>query len=169
MNDEMYERFLHLLMKTQKSIFGYILSMMPHHSVAEDILQETIMIMWRKFPEYQHGTNFKAWGFKIARLNVMKFHRDSRNRRMKFSTEALENITAAHDSTKNSNDVIALLNDCIGKLNERDKKLIEMRYCDQMKIKQIALILQRPIYGMYKAMAKVHHLLSRCIDKEISR
>lgn len=168
-HDDLYERFLHLLVQNQRNIFGFILSMVPQHSVAEDLLQETIMVMWRKFSTFQSGTNFKAWAFQIAKLHILKWREKSKNNRVKFSTEALESIdiVSKSDSFKHEDDLLEALKDCMEKLNVEDKCLIEMRYFDRMKIKQIALTLKRPIHGMYKTMARVHHLLCLCISEAI--
>ena len=50
------EEFVRLLMAHERQIFTYILTLLPHVADAEDVLQETSIVLWRKFPEYQAGT-----------------------------------------------------------------------------------------------------------------
>lgn len=166
--DKKYELFLRLLMQNQKSLFGFILSMIPHQPTAEDLLQETIMVMWRKFDEYRPNTNFRAWGFKIAKFNILQFHSRTKNSRVIFSTEALDNIAATREAPLSNDRSLDAIIHCIEKLTTKDKRLIEMRYFDQMKIKQIAASLQRPIHGMYKTMGRIHHLLQQCLARAIA-
>ena len=65
-----YEAFLQLLTANQSRIMGFILAMVPNRSVADDILQETTLLMWEKFKNFQDGTNFTAWGISIAKNKI---------------------------------------------------------------------------------------------------
>ncbi len=42
---------------------------------AEDVLQETLLLAWRKFPAYQPGTNCRAWLFRILRFCAQRYRR----------------------------------------------------------------------------------------------
>jgi RNA polymerase sigma-70 factor (ECF subfamily) len=44
-----------------------------------------------------------------------------------------------------------------------------MRYNKGMTIKAIASQLNRPVQGMYKAMARLQDTLQRCIEKELAK
>ena len=59
--DEKTERFLHLLTENQGRIYAHVLSLSPHRSDADDIMQDTITVMWRKFGDYStyNGTVVK--------------------------------------------------------------------------------------------------------------
>ena len=46
--------------------------MVPNRSEAEDILQETNLILCQKANEYDPSGHFQGWAFKIARFQVMK-------------------------------------------------------------------------------------------------
>ena len=56
--DSRYEDFLTLFRSNESRIFGFILAFLPNFAKAEDILQETMIVMWRKFNEFQKDTNF---------------------------------------------------------------------------------------------------------------
>src|SRR5262245_63568369 len=72
------ERFLRLLLAHQRRIFAYVLALVPHWSDAEDIVQETCAVLWRKFDEFVPGTDFNAWALSIARYQVMNFRKKQR-------------------------------------------------------------------------------------------
>ncbi|MCK5000630.1 MAG: hypothetical protein KAS23_13890, partial [Anaerohalosphaera sp.] len=65
--------FFHLFMTHRKSLYAFILASIHNYSDADDILQETATVMWRKFSGFEQGTDFVAWGITIARLRVLKF------------------------------------------------------------------------------------------------
>lgn len=55
----------------QAALLAYILTLYPDRSEAHDILQETNVVLWQKVGEFQVGTNFKAWAFRIAYLQTL--------------------------------------------------------------------------------------------------
>ncbi len=52
-NNKKTKIFLSLLMANQRRINSYILSVVPNFSDADDIMQETISVMWRKFDRFE--------------------------------------------------------------------------------------------------------------------
>lgn len=54
------EEFTRLLVQNQKRIMGLILALVPNGPDADDILQETCAVLWRRFVEFEPGTNFST-------------------------------------------------------------------------------------------------------------
>jgi len=46
----------------QKGIYAFILFLLISPSDADDILQETLTVMWKKFDEFESGTSFCGLG-----------------------------------------------------------------------------------------------------------
>src|SRR3954471_22737634 len=63
--------FAALLARHHVALMGFVLSLVPSWSDAEDIVQEASALMWRKFGDFEPGTNFLAWACQIARFLVM--------------------------------------------------------------------------------------------------
>ena len=164
-----YEYFLRLFMANQDRIFGFVLTMVPDHAYADDIMQETIMTMWRKFGDFEPETNFAAWGIAIARYNILKFREKHRTSSVMFSSEALQHImSSAGEVFDELDDRLVALQGCLEKLNEKDGNLIKMRYGTDLTVKAIAQKVGRPVGGMYKAMARIHNLLQQCINRTLT-
>ena len=66
--------FIGEITRIQSQLRAYIISLMPGASGAEDVLQETNLVLWKKRAKFEQGTNFRAWVCAIARLEV-KAHR----------------------------------------------------------------------------------------------
>ena len=136
--------------------------MVGDQNATDDLLQDTTLVMWRKFGEFEVGTNFTAWGIKVARFNVLKYREKQRFSRVQFSTQALEAIAAERDIFETQNNRLQALEVCVEKLPERDRAVLRMRYRGQMPIRSVAEKLGRSVQGMYKSMARIHALLERC-------
>jgi len=67
--------FMGLLVSNQRCIWAFILSLIPSKVDAEDVLQETLLEMWRKFDTFEIGTDFVAWGVTVAKYKVFEFRK----------------------------------------------------------------------------------------------
>src|SRR6476620_1570072 len=86
--------FLELYSHNYPRLQFYLTTLLPIAEDAADVLQETSLVLWKKFDTYTTGTNFFAWACKIARLQALK-HRERRGKAaMAFSDELLDTLAA---------------------------------------------------------------------------
>lgn len=164
-----YEHFLRLFRANEDRLFGFILKLLPNFAVAEDIMQETMMTMWRKFDEFSDGTSFAAWGMKIARYKIMEFHHQNRRPGVVYlGQEILSELTLDDGPGKLENTYLEALHGCVDKLKDQNLKLITLRYSRQQSVRQIAEQLSVSVNVVYKAMAKIHFMLQQCIEKAMA-
>jgi Sigma-70 region 2 len=62
--------FITLFLKSQRRIFAYILTLLPHQADAEDVLQEVSVTLWERFDENDPPEDFISWGCRIAYHNT---------------------------------------------------------------------------------------------------
>src|SRR5215216_672186 len=60
------KRLMALMTRHQRQIFAYIYTLVPDRHDAEDLLQETSVVICEKFDEFTPGTDFVAWACQIA-------------------------------------------------------------------------------------------------------
>src|SRR5579862_676273 len=63
---ESRKHLMALMTRHQRQIFSYIYALVPNRYDAEDLLQETSVVICEKFHEFEEGTDFVAWGCQIA-------------------------------------------------------------------------------------------------------
>jgi RNA polymerase sigma-70 factor (ECF subfamily) len=158
------EDFVRLLMANERRIFAYVLALMPNAADAEDVLQETSIVLWRKFPEYQPGSNFTSWAYQIAH-NIVRNKRAKQHRcRVKFDEELLAAV--ADDAECMSEELDfgrSVLVECMNELPPGDRELLALRYEVGATIKSVAAAVGRSAEGMYKAMRRIHDVLHDCV------
>ncbi len=71
------EEFVRLLMANERRLLAYILTLLPHVADAQDVLQETSIVLWRKFGEYRPGSDFTAWAYRVAHNMVRNYRAKS--------------------------------------------------------------------------------------------
>lgn len=143
--------------------------MIPNRDDADDIFQETVLVMWSKFDSFERGTSFTAWGIKIAKYKILQAHRRTARRSFQFSQAALQSLQNKSDHfVKHIERRMQALRKCIRKLNKRNYELIQMRYENELTIKSIAKRLGRSVQSIYKRMARINDSLIRCIRRTLT-
>ena len=166
--DQDGELFTRLLLQNQKRIWGLILSLIPRGSDADDVMQETCAVLWRKFNQFQPGTDFGAWALRVARFQLMSHYNKRRRAQAHLSEEVVEALaeTLADRKWEDSERSVAL-NDCLHKLKDREMDLIQRRYTAQDKIEDIAKGLGTTVHAVYKALARLQVRLMGCVEREM--
>ena len=158
--------FFGLFMTSQKSIYAFILASVRNFDDANDILQDTATIMWRRFHTFHTDTSFEAWGISIARNLIKQYFRARKRARLQFDQDLIEEITKTTLSKIDFLDKrLEALKKCCERLTQSNRNLLDMRYSKTMTVKEIADVLGKPVQGMYKVFARLQDSLQRCIDR----
>src|SRR5947199_9417722 len=75
------------LRQHQSRLYGYIHSLVRDLNDADDLFQQTTLMLWKKFGEFERERSFFAWACGIARFEVANFLRSRGNRRLYFSDD----------------------------------------------------------------------------------
>ena len=165
-NSSRTEHFLRLMMSSHGRIYSFILTMVPNWTDADDLMQETIMVMWRKYDNYKPGTSFVSWGLQIAKYEIINSYKKKDKRKALFREEVEKAIMEHAESINNEVDArLRALNFCFEKLDKFSQKLIKMHYEQDMSIKKLAVTYGKTVQSIYKNLNKVYDILLRCIRK----
>ena len=162
--------FLRLLMSHQRQIYAFLLGMVPDRHDADDLFQETILLMWAKFDQFDRGTHFTAWGIAMAKYTVLAARKKHARRGRQFSETVQDLLQKQADQvfTRFDRRVDALKN-CVGKLSDGDSELIRLRYEEEIAVRTIAAQRGHTLQSVYKRLARIHAMLLRCVQRALSR
>jgi RNA polymerase sigma-70 factor (ECF subfamily) len=164
-----YEYFLRLFRTNEDRLFGFILKLLPNFAIAEDILQETMMTMWRKFDDFEEGSSFASWGIQIARFKILEYHHRGRQPGViHFSDDILNRLSDDQGPGKMESSYLEALQGCVDKLRDQNRNIVKLRYSQEMSIRQIANELSVSANVVYKSISKIHYLLQQCIEKTLA-
>jgi RNA polymerase sigma-70 factor, ECF subfamily len=162
------DRFMDLVTRHQGRLFGYIYALVPNVNDTQDLHQQTLMILWRKFSQYQEGTNFLAWAMRIAQIEVMRFRRSQPAGRVLLSDEVLSQVVESQ-SRRTAEPAAelrqALLERCIDKLGIVDRELLDESYRRDCRIKDIAAQLGRSSQSICNSLRRIRRELLKCVDR----
>lgn len=155
-----------MLVQHQPRIYAYIRSLVPERSAAEDVFQETCVVLWEKFGKYDPQQSFLNWALGIARYEVLAYHRDRSRSRLRFTDDELELLASdAAERCEDLSDLRTALDHCLAKLPEHARKLLALRYQPDADVQQIAAELKRPVNTIYSMLKRLRVQLHGCIER----
>src|SRR5260370_36572856 len=80
----------------QGRLYGYIHSLARDFNDSDDLFQQTALILWKKFDEFDRQRSFFSWACGIARLEVINFLGSRARRRLYFSDDLNLLLIEAH-------------------------------------------------------------------------
>ena len=162
------EQFVQLLTIHKRQLFGYIFALVHSIADAEDVFQQTSVVLWEKFGDFEPGTDFAAWATSIARFKAIDFLRSQRRERACFSPSVLEQLAEQAQERSEIGEARAIaLEACRQKLSAADQRILSACYADGVKIKEAAGKLNRPIGSVYDSLSRIRKALFDCIERSL--
>lgn len=164
------EEFVRLLAQNQRRIFLYVMTLVPNFTEAEEIIQETNLVLWREFGQFQVGTNFAAWACKVAFHQVLGYRKRQQRDRLQFSPAFLEAVAGeAADQAEQLDSRSEALTGCLDKLPPLQRDLLRLRYGDEQPIEAIARQVGRTVEAVYRALSRIRYTLHECVSQTLAR
>jgi RNA polymerase sigma-70 factor (ECF subfamily) len=161
------ELFVRHLSEHQSRLYACILSLLADPHAANDVLQDTNVVIWRKAAEYVEGTSFWAWVHRIAHFEVLAYRKRRQRDRHIFDDRLLASIAAEvarHGETMDSD--LAALYRCMDKLSQLDQELVRGRYTPGGSVKRLADLWGKSAGAISQALYCIRAELAECIERE---
>src|SRR5947208_12288757 len=122
--------FAEHLRRSQTRLYGYIHSLVRDLNDADDLFQQTSLILWKKFDEYDPRRSFFSWACGVARFEVINFVRTRSRQRLYFSDDLSLLLIEAQAAMSDEElvDRRDALAQCVEKLRQRDRELLAECY-----------------------------------------
>lgn len=167
-NDRSTKRFVSLLAQHERTLTGYVLSLVPNWSDADDILQETKLRLWEQFGDYDPSKDFGAWARSIAHYHVLTYRKRSNRQSARFTGDFVELVAAEARTVIAEADLRhLLLADCLAALTDASRKLLVLCYASNKSVKDVAIMLGRSVRGLQRAVATLRKTLQQCIEDRL--
>jgi RNA polymerase sigma-70 factor, ECF subfamily len=162
-SDDFMERFV----AAQSQMYGYIATLLPNRADADDLFQQTSLILWKKREQYDPARNFASWACGIAHNEVRNFLRQGSRRGAYLSDALMEKLADLRHSMADRVAVqLQQLAECMKKLSAEQRELLEQCYMDDQSIKAIAKQRQVEPGTLYKRLDRIRWSLMDCINAD---
>jgi RNA polymerase sigma-70 factor (ECF subfamily) len=157
--------------RARTAVFAQLLAGIGSFHDAEDVLQEVAVSVAKNYGNYDSSRPFIAWALGIARNHMLMYFRRYQRSRLVFNDELLASIGQQIEimAENNPDHRHEALHHCINKLDDRRRRLIEMRYSSGMRLAEIADALGKSIAAVKGSLHRVRKVLEDCVSLGVSR
>ena len=164
-------RFAELLRANQSRLLGYIHSIVRDTNDADDLFQQTAVILWNKFADYDAGRSFLAWACGVARLEASNFIRSRSRKKLYLSDDLNLLLIEAFDEVdeRQDEDEREALSQCVGKLRERDRELLLSCYAGEQGVTEVADRMGRSSQSVHNSLRRIRQALYECVRTTLAQ
>ena len=161
--------FVGQISRVQRALYAFVFSLLRHAADADDVLQETNLVLWRKCGEYQPGTDFLAWAFRVAHFQVLAHRKRGQRAREHFDDDLLAQLAAeAEEHRADFEPRRRALTECLQKLPDAQRSLIARRYEPEGCVNDLAAERGSTPKAVSELLRRIRHTLLHCIERNLA-
>ena len=140
-------------MPHSRSLLRFACRLTPHdQAAAEDLVQETLLQAWRKFHQFEAGTNARAWLFRIL---VNAGNGRIRKERARLRTVPIADTHPAASSDRDAIEVTQALD----QLSVEHRAVLMLSVVEGFTSREVAEILQIPQGTVMSRLSRAREVL----------
>lgn len=153
-----------------RSLFGYLLTLSPDRQLAEEILQDTLVAVWRNAGSYAGRSSVKTWVFGICRRQA---HNALRRRNVPLTDEVPSDTLPATDPGPEETLLTGVrrqeLADRIGGLSPLHREALVLFFFEGLSYEETAEVAGVPVGTVKSRLSNAKRALRNAMQKEKER
>ncbi len=163
--------FVTQITRVQRQLHAFILSMVWNATEADDVLQQTNLVLWEKSAEFDASRPFLPWAMQFAQWQAMAWLKSHRRQQQRLVIDdALAKLMAdeavaeeqAFEARRNA------LASCLQKLRPEQRELIARRYEPEASVNSLAEVVGVTAKALSDRLRRIRHALLECIRKTVA-
>lgn len=164
--------FERLVRRYQRRLFAVLVRRLGRRSDAEDVLQNTFLLAWRKLDQFRGEARFSTWLTRIAMTQATSFgrrldarsppqsldQRESKGATVTAPTPDPSEAAAARDESARRE---GLVRDAIGQLPPDQRDVVVLKEFDNRSYEEIASIIDCPVGTVRSRLHRARQELAR--------
>ena len=147
-------------------LYRFLLRFVKTEAQAEDLVNETFIDVWRSAGKFEGRSQVSSWILSIGRNKAISLMRKRSDAELNDEyASGLEDESDTPEVSTLKLDKAALMRQCIDKLSDEHREVIDLVYYQEKAIKEIAIILSVPENTVktrvFHARKKLSDLLSK--------
>jgi RNA polymerase sigma-70 factor (ECF subfamily) len=161
------EELVSLMTQFQGRLYAYILSLIGDADAANDVLQETNVVLWKESRQFTPGSNFKAWSFRVAHFQCMAHRQRKLRDRILFSDEVLTALAIeSRELDDRYEERAAALGRCLERIHARSRAALRLRYAEDLAVIDVATRMNRTSNAISQLLFRARQWLIECVKHD---
>ena len=160
-----------MLLAYRDVLFSYIMALVRDVSEAEELFQETALVILNKEKEGIQVKHFGSWSREIARRKILEYWNAGKTRKARFlSAEALDALDTEFNRRDEAGgerigELLQRLKQCIRELPEHLRRCIDFRYSHGLSFREIGKKLRRSAGTAQVMLSRIRQKLLDCVER----
>jgi RNA polymerase sigma-70 factor (ECF subfamily) len=161
--------FVTQITRCQRQLHAFILSMVWNPAEADDVLQETNLVLWEKVAEFDGDRQFLPWAMRFAQFQALAWLKRRRRQQRLVFDDDLARLLAdeAAQEERAFEDRRHALASCLQKLPTEQRDLIARRYEPEGSVSAMAADAGTTPKAVSDRLRRIRHALLQCIQRTL--
>ncbi len=151
-----------------RRLLAYALALANRQEVAEDLVQDALLVAHRDLAKFDSSRDFGAWARGIVRMKYLEWARTSRV--MHLDPSVLESMEAEHRAwdqalEEGRQDVLEAVRACLRLLSAHLGHTVELFYAEKRSCAEIAVRLGTTEVVVRKRLQRARESLADCVRR----
>jgi RNA polymerase sigma-70 factor (ECF subfamily) len=136
--------FNELLDMYQERLYWHIRKIVITHENADDVLQNTFIRVYKNIQNFEEKSSLHTWMFRIAYNESIRYLEKNAKKGYENNNEFFEDSIQilTEDTYFNGEEIQIKLHKIIEGFTEKQKRVFQMKYFDDLSFKEIAVLLK---------------------------
>ena len=162
------DAFMRLVFESERELLRYVMAVVPDRADARDVVQETLIALWKKRDQYDPAFPFVPWACRFA-INEIRLHRrrESRwrwiqdDRLIEMLFQRREALAPQLDRRREH------LRSCLETLPRRQRSVVEGYYLHEEDVDELAERINASVDAVYKILQRTRQALYECVTRAL--
>lgn len=172
-SDDKRDRVLKAALECRTELVAYARSLLGNYAAADDVLQEAMLVVVKKYDQFQEGTSMLAWCRSIVRIEVLRAkqrHQRERTLAERLLDDAIDaafdefQAARRHDEAEPWREALWR---CLERVPERGQGVLRARFADELSYQQIGERLGMTIEAVRKSLFRLKKQVRSCVETSL--
>ena len=151
-------------------LVAYARAVLGNYTAAEDVVQEAMLVVMKKFDQFQEGTSMLAWCRAIVRLEVLRVKQQDRRERTLAERLLDDAVDAAFEEFQRAQrrdeaeSWRHALEHCLRRVPPRGRRVLKARFVDELSYQQIGERVGMTLEAVRKALFRIKRHIRLCVE-----
>jgi RNA polymerase sigma-70 factor (ECF subfamily) len=166
---DLHEEFMKRFIGAEPKLRSFALACGLPVGRVDDLVQQSALVLWRRFEEYDSKRPFLPWALGVARNLIHEITREGVRSRRPLAPHVVERLAESCARMEEEIDLRRnALRGCLEKLPPHLRELLDLRYGSGLSLGEMGTRLKRGISAVNMALHRARHLLLNCVQRAVS-
>ena len=137
------EAFKQLYETTHKKVFQYLYRFTNGHNMAEDLVVDTYVEVWKSAKSFRNESKVLAWIIGISRNIAMNEIRKNKMKEYELNEDIMSPPEQFHNCA--GSEITRVLGDALNRLPDNHREILDLVFLQEMNYEDISRIIDIPV------------------------